>query len=280
MSLSVDYPTYILPGALTYRNGIWYTKNSDPVSYPEEGNELCYQLEENSFWFMHRNKCITKAVELYSPKELFFDIGGGNGFVAKALQNAGRQVVLIEPGKKGCVNAQKRGVQQIICGTFKSIQLKPSSIGACGFFDVIEHIENDLELLQSLYHFIKPGGIVYITVPAYNFLWSQEDIDAGHFRRYTLNSITDVLKKAGYNIIYNTYLFSFLPAPIFLSRTLPYKLKLSMKESNHKKDHTNKNVLSKLVDKLLAIEAARIKHQKKIPFGSSCFIVAQKEGLN
>lgn len=197
--------------------------------------------------------------------------------MAKALQNAGSDVVLIEPGEKGCINAQKRGVKQIICGTFESIQLKPSSVGACGFFDVIEHIENDLALLQSLYHFIKPGGFVYITVPAYDFLWSQEDIDAGHFRRYTLNSMTALLKKAGYDIVYETHLFSFLPAPIFLSRTLPHKLKLSTHKSNHEKEHTNKSLFSRLVDKLLAIETERIKHQKNIPFGSSCFIVAQKK---
>jgi hypothetical protein len=36
------------------------------------------------------------------------------------------------------------------------------------------------------------------TVPAFSFLWSEEDVLAGHFRLYTLSSISKVLKSSGF----------------------------------------------------------------------------------
>ena len=35
-------------------NGIYYSKSESIVSYPEEGNDKCLQIEEDSFWFNHK----------------------------------------------------------------------------------------------------------------------------------------------------------------------------------------------------------------------------------
>ena len=87
---------------LTAKDGIYFSNQTSEISYPESGNESCFQIEQDSFWFNHRNNCIFEAVKKFAPNELFFDIGGGNGFVAKALEDSGINTVLIEPGIKGC----------------------------------------------------------------------------------------------------------------------------------------------------------------------------------
>jgi len=76
--------------------------------------------------------------------------------------------------------------------------LKPASVDAAGAFDVTEHIEDDLGFLRELGGILRPGGRLYVTVPAFPFLWSQEDTDTGHYRRYTLPAIEAVLRKAGF----------------------------------------------------------------------------------
>ena len=43
-------------------NGIYYSKSESIVSYPEEGNDKCLQIEEDSFWFNHRNNIISNSV--------------------------------------------------------------------------------------------------------------------------------------------------------------------------------------------------------------------------
>ena len=100
-----------------------------------------------------------------------------------------------------------------------------------GLFDVVEHIEDDYFFLNNINKYLKEDGYVYITVPAFNFLWSNEDVDAGHFKRYTTSELNGLLKKSGFTIIQSTYIFSILPLPVFLFRSLPSKLGLNKKSN-------------------------------------------------
>ena len=77
--------------------GLWTARAVSSVSYPEDGNQLCFDIEDSSFWFRHRNNCLLQAVNSLPPAGTFFDIGGGNGYVAQAIQNAGFETVLVEP---------------------------------------------------------------------------------------------------------------------------------------------------------------------------------------
>lgn len=261
---------------LELRDGIWYSKQSKEISYPSKGNQDCFQIEENSFWFKHRNNCILEAVKKYSPNNIFFDVGGGNGFVSKHLQANGIESVLVEPGSNGAANAKERGLKNIICSTLEEAGFKKEVIKSIGMFDVVEHIKDHVAFLKSANSALAKNGIIYLTVPAYNFLWSKEDVDAGHFRRYTLKSMAKVLSETGFNPIYSTYIFSILPFPIYLFRSIPSKLGMNKNSDSlekHQNEHQN-NI--GIVDSILSKELSAIKKGKSIPFGSSCFVVAKK----
>jgi SAM-dependent methyltransferase len=264
-------------------DGIFYANNGEVVSYPEEGNAACFEVEDQSFWFRHRNDCIRELARNFPPrgKGPIFDVGGGNGFVAKGLMDAGWDVVLVEPGPSGARNAKKRGLDHVICGTTHSAGFKNGSLPAIGVFDVVEHIEDDLGFLRHLWDLLEPGGMLYLTVPAYNFLWSHEDVDAGHFRRYTLTSMKMKLVEAGFKPVFGTYIFRFLPLPVFVFRTLPYRLGFAQRIKNEKistKDHViSKGGFSRLLTMLLSCELNFIKQAKCLAFGGSCLMAARKE---
>ena len=264
-------------------DGIFYAASSESISYPEEGNEACFQIEDQSFWFRHRNDCIRELVRNFPPtgKGPIFDVGGGNGFVAKGLMDAGWDVVLVEPGPSGASNAKKRGVEDVVCGTTHSAGFKAGSLPAIGVFDVVEHIEDDLSFLRHLWDLLEPEGMLYLTVPAYNFLWSHEDVDAGHFRRYTLASMEKKLREAGLEPVFGTYIFAFLPAPVFCFRTLPYRFGLAKRIKNEKisaRDHvTSAGGFSRLLTRLLGCELNFIKRGKSLACGGSCLMAAQKK---
>jgi hypothetical protein len=82
-------------------NGIWYSPEESSISYPADGNDSCFSVEDRSFWFKHRNACIAGMVSAFPPGDRgpIYDIGGGNGFVSLGLANAGFDVVLVEPGR-------------------------------------------------------------------------------------------------------------------------------------------------------------------------------------
>ena len=262
-------------------DGIWHSYHNEKLSYPEDGNDSCFELEDHSFWFKHRNHCIEAVVKRHPPEAAgsIFDIGGGNGFVSLGLINAGFNVVLVEPGKTGARNAKKRGIQNIICATTANANFKPHSLPAAGLFDVIEHIEDDLAFLQSLRKLMRNKAPLYITVPAYSFLWSSEDIHAGHYRRYTRKSISKRLEEAGFEIEFSSYIFRFLPVPILLLRTLPNKLgfgKSGHSPDNTAHDHaTRESHATKIVDHLLRSEIRNLESGAAMSFGGSCLIVAR-----
>ena len=68
---------------LINRDGVFYSSKISQVSYPIEATQTIYEIEDNSFWFHHRNDCIIKLINRFKPKGLIFEIGGGNGFVLK-----------------------------------------------------------------------------------------------------------------------------------------------------------------------------------------------------
>lgn len=274
--------TKIATGLELSSDGIWYGKDSELISYPSEGNVRCFTVEEQSFWFKHRNSCITAAIRNFSPGKdgVIFDIGGGNGYVALALSKAGFQVVLVEPGPVGARYAKGRGLPQVICATTNTAQFISNALPAVGLFDVVEHIEHDDRFLRSMYELIAPGGYLYATVPAYSWLWSKEDEEAGHFRRYTLSQINQSIQQAGFSIVYSTYIFRPLPIPILFFRAIPFRLRAvgnHQLRGNIAKDHqTDPNAYRQILDWLLRPEVEAIQDQKLMSFGGSCLVVAQK----
>ncbi len=263
---------------MTQKEEIFFTEQDSAISYPKEGNQVYFNIEENSFWFKHRNDCISSLVKRYSPTDLFFDIGGGNGYVSAGLIKKGIETVLIEPGIHGCLNAKKRGVHQIVCSTLEESGCKKNSLPAVGLFDVVEHIENDSKFIETISEHMQNDGYLYVTVPSFSFLWSSEDKLAGHFRRYYLSQIEDLLTSNGYKIYFSSYLFSFLPLPILIKRTLLGKFKPRKNTSLNtvQNEHSNENGLITLIlNKLLSREKNKIAKEKKINFGSSCIVVAQ-----
>ena len=67
--------------------------------------------------------------------------------------------------------------------------------------DVIEHIEDDQNILRALHDALRPGGKAIIKVPAMPSLHGSLDEVVGHYRRYSRQSIYDAMSDAGFKDI-------------------------------------------------------------------------------
>ncbi len=260
-------------------DGIWVSRSRSQISYPEEGNLNCLALEADSFWFAHRSRCIVSLMRSSPPPGTLFDVGGGNGYVAASLQQAGFRVALLEPGRQGVLNARKRGVDMLICSTLEDAGFHPGALPAAGLFDVLEHIQADEAFLRSIHSLLQPGGRLYLTVPAYPGLWSADDDYAGHFRRYTLQSLKKTLHASGFEVLFASYFFFMLPLPIFLMRTIPSRLGLRKQEAwdSYQQEHKQQTGLAgRVLARLFDGESKRLAQSKRIPFGGSILAAAQK----
>ena len=155
--------------------------------YPPEYFAQMVEIEENSFWFRNRNRLILWALHKYFPEMCsFLEIGCGTGFVLSGIADAFPDVRLSgsEIFVEGLEFAAKRlkGVELMQMDARRIPYA--DEFDAIGAFDVLEHIKEDLTVLQEIYRALKPGGGLVLTVPQHPFLWSSVDESALHVRRY------------------------------------------------------------------------------------------------
>jgi SAM-dependent methyltransferase len=199
-----------IAGLTKLENGYWaHLKQDETISYPDKGLNILADIEARSFWFNHRNAVISAVVRQYPPSGPIIDIGGGNGFVSQGLIQAGFDAIVIEPSPAGATVAKHRGLP-VIRAAFQDLQVPDGSLDAGGMFDVLEHIEDDEGALRRVSRALKPGGLTYIAVPTYNFLWSYQDVYSGHYRRYTVSGLSATMRRAELEPLHGTYFFSVL----------------------------------------------------------------------
>jgi len=260
--------------------GIWRVRETEEISYPDTGNAACFQLEDNSFWFRHRNSCIVALVKRFRPEGAIVDVGGGNGFVAQALISAGFDCILLEPGPTGALNAKiHREIPDVICSTIQGARFESSSVAAVGLFDVLEHLEDDHGMVADLARVLKTKGLFFGTVPAYQWLWSTADEFAKHHRRYARESLLSLLAR-DYDVLYSTYIFRALTLPIYIVRALPFRLGLTKKAglmTSETEHGTDRGWAARMVSRVLAGELERLERGLSQNWGASLLFVARKK---
>lgn len=64
-------------------------------------------------------------------------------------------------------------------------------------FDVLEHIKDDRAALAQWVTWLRPGGVLLLSVPAHMRSWTVGDEWAGHYRRYERDALQALLLDSG-----------------------------------------------------------------------------------
>jgi SAM-dependent methyltransferase len=260
-------------------DGIYVSNKIDTVSYSPTGHADCFQIEDNSFWFQHRNNCIVAMIARQPYEGMLLDIGGGNGYVSQRLIAEGHEVMLLEPGQTGAYNAHvHRGIETVACSLLDEAGFSHGAFGAIGMFDVIEHIKDDREFIAKIAPLLTSEGKLYLTVPCHAWLWSGADVDAGHFRRHTERSLRALLEEH-FEIDYLSYFFKPLVLPQWLLRAIPYRLGLGRgaKLSPETEHGSNRGPMTRALIRLLQSEVGNVSRGERIRLGASCLVAAHRK---
>jgi SAM-dependent methyltransferase len=84
--------------------------------------------------------------------------------------------------------------------------------------DVIEHVEDDQTILRSALRHLTERGMLLVTVPAFQALFTEHDRALRHYRRYSLSSLKTSLARAGLEPKSSGYLFGSLLLPRALQK--------------------------------------------------------------
>jgi SAM-dependent methyltransferase len=258
-----------------YRNEVWsFTSPQGGDGFCPEFFEELAAIEEKNFWFQARNRLILSCFKRFFPDtDSLLEVGCGTGFVLSGIAGKfpGINLVGSEYFAEGLPFARGRVPHATLIQADAREIPYVEEFGVVCAFDVLEHIEDDILALTSLYQALRSGGGILLTVPQHQWLWSETDEHACHCRRYTRKELVGKLESAGFTVEYSTSFVALLMPAMFASRFLkrmpskdPYaELRLSP-------------VLNVLFGMVMDFEKLIIKCGIRLPFGGSLLIVGRK----
>jgi SAM-dependent methyltransferase len=242
--------------------------------------ERMSEFEENHWWFVGRRKIITDMLEqnLVSKSDLkILDVGCGNGSTTISLRKFGT-VYGTDYSSLALKHSTKRGLNRVVISTATNLPFAPQSFDLITILDAMEHMKDDVRVLTELKYMLKKDGIIFITVPAYQFLWSDHDISLSHFRRYDSKTLSDRIMQAGLRIMRLSYFVSFL-FPLVAT----YRI-ISRRKSNNKPEADLRRLpgfIEVVLQQILFTES-KVLQKTNLPFGLSLVCIAKIDsiGLN
>jgi SAM-dependent methyltransferase len=144
-------------------------------------------------WEMSRADFMMSTIERHiglGPGSELLDIGAGDLFFSHQIHHkTGVKIDAVDSAfdEEDSRNAAIQKIKDLARVTHKRYD-------AICAMDVLEHVEDDVEFIKILLALLKPGASLFLTVPAYQYLFSQHDINLRHFRRYTASRVLGLLK--------------------------------------------------------------------------------------
>ncbi|MEX2222190.1 MAG: class I SAM-dependent methyltransferase [Candidatus Rokuibacteriota bacterium] len=171
------------------------------------------------WWFLGRRAIILAemARRLPAGRGRVAELGCGSGGMLEALARFGTAVgVETDPTLRE--RARGRGLDVRAGALPDAVPLEIGRWDAVCLFDVLEHVDDEAGALAACRRLLAPGGRLFVTVPAYAWLWSRHDELLGHRRRYTTGSLRRAAEAAGFTVERLTYFNTLLAPPIIAVR--------------------------------------------------------------
>ncbi|QLL22913.1 class I SAM-dependent methyltransferase [Actinobacteria bacterium IMCC25003] len=241
--------------------------DENTISFPSEKYDVdSNSSESEGIWSEIRSRKI--ATLLKNRKvDVIWEVGAGHGNMAIPLADLGIATIPVEPLYSGAKALSSRGFHSY-AQTLDQLNLPDNCLGAIGIFDVLEHLSNPEIVLREIYRVLKPGGVLLTSVPAYQWLFSDFDLQIGHFRRYSRKSLSSLLNETNFKQTKISNLFFIFIAPAFVLRRLPFLM--GIRGEKRKSVPTSENFLIKLLTPILRI-LLLTEMRMRIPLGLSIF---------
>lgn len=239
-------------------------------------------LEERHWWFRGRRRVYLGLLRHHlagaRPRRVL-DLGCGVGGFLGGLAELGERVVPTDLDRASLVHCQQRGFPLGVASDGYALPFADGSFELVCLFDALEHIPDEARALSEVARVLAPGGLVVASVPAYPFLYANNDRVARHCRRYTRGSLARALRGAGLVLERNTHTNVFL-FPLILPTVLLIKLGERLFQRRPDPERTNLSVPmpAALQDLLYRIFAAELPFTRRFdwPAGHSILALARK----
>lgn len=239
----------------------------------ERAHRAMASVEQRHWWFRSRRRLIENLLNHHAPSRpgsegRILEIGSGTGGNVGLLERFG-DVTCIEPGPVGAAFIRDRfPAVTVLEQPWPGVACELGKFDVALFLDVLEHLDDDVAALRAVHGHLSPKGCVLVTVPAYQWMWSEHDVQLWHRRRYSRQQFMRMAQNAGFGIEFvSGFNATLLPAAWFSRR-------LGLEAGTG--DVLPHPLLNAVFEWILRTEAALVSRGVPLPFGLSIVAVLRE----
>lgn len=243
-----------------------------------------YRTEEKLWWFVGMQEIAASLLDgCRRPVfEKVLDIGCGTGLNLQWLRRySGNNPVKGLDIELTALNfCHQRGEEFLVQSSATDLPFPDESFDLVTHFDVLVQIpgvDADQQAIRELFRVLKPNGVAFVRVAAYEWMRSGHDIALQSQRRYSLGELSQKLERAGFTVVRKTYANTFLFPVAWFKRLVLPRIGLGGDTSDVQLLPPSLNWLNRILTWLLLVEARFLRSGKRsLPFGLSAICVVQK----
>lgn len=234
--------------------------------------------ESSSWWHITRRKLLREAVAqaVHDKREArVLDLGCAAQLDFDPANSI--RVIHAHSSLAALAFYQIEGSQNLICMSLEDLGLVSNSCDVILAGDILQMVSDDRKALREMRRVLKDGGLLCLTVPAYPFLWGEDDEARGHQRRYTASELRRKLNNCGFEISRVSYLVAMGFLPSIVERSFKDLLRKSAAAPRPAADRASSLSNAAMVT-LLDVERHLIRYIN-LPFGTRVVCWARKPAL-
>ena len=195
----------------------------DPAEY-----DKLDRLEDRMWWFAATHANLIMLAHRFgtsaAPRRIL-DAGCGTGGLLSKLAAAveASMVIGLDADESACARARAKSARPVCRGSVNALPFRDAAFSAIFSADVLCHRDvDDRQALQQFRRCLAPGGILVLNLPAYRWMLSDHDAAVYNIRRYTRRGAAQLLREAGFRVLYASYWNAVLfPLMVIARKLLP-----------------------------------------------------------
>jgi len=233
--------------------------------------------ESESWWYTARRKLLREAAlqAVRGKREArVLDLGCSAQLTFE--DSALFRVCNVQNSLKTLAFRQIEGDRNLVCSRNEDLALASNSFDVVVAGDVLQSVADDLAAVREMRRVLKDGGLLCLTVPAYSFLWGDDDEARGHQRRYTISELRRKLTTCGFHVHRASYFVASAFPPLVVGRAAKNIFHKSISEHRHypRPSSASNAAMAALLD-----GERHLMHYINLPFGTRVVCWALKPAL-
>lgn len=185
--------------------------------------QLYAEVGADHFWLAGKRQLVWLLLQRYVDRNAssltLLDLGCGAGYALGELQRWGT-VIGMDSSSAALAHCRTQldGRVPLVQGSTEALPCRDGAFSLIAALDVFEHVDDDVMALRECWRILRPGGLLVLTVPAFQWLWGDHDEWSLHRRRYRVVDLRDKLERGGFEPLRLTYCELLFVAPLWLIR--------------------------------------------------------------